>query len=222
MGKPAEEAAIALRIAPTIGVNLSHRIKILNERFHLEPSKRDPHAGSKMDNCSFLSRFGDAAWTRFLSTAQKIDAAKATLYLWPPDVLQRDGLRMIGSSRQILLATEVHYAWAKAFLKAVELTTDNIRCVHSVGASQAHLALARKYGFDPTSPKSAGDDKSRRTTAIYPDVEIDSEGARITRDRCAIILKESDSQPLRSALEFALLACIVISWLTENSNQMTP
>lgn len=206
-GKPVPEAATIYALDIKLAESLHETLALLNQRFLLNPSKRDPNPGNSADPVSFLRRLGDPAWNRLLSSLIEQENSSTTVENKEnsPAMLKLNTIRrMIGPNRHLLLHEESDFAWARDLLSALGIHDTQLLCVHSTQVSELLLSRARRFGFEPVSSHQAG--KGKRP--VYPDTEFDDEGLPVSRQRVAIIFRENSDQSIRSSIEFCLIAVI--------------
>lgn len=205
LGKMPQEAASHLNLPDIQAREFYEDLKQLNRRFVLNPSQKDPNPGSSDDPVSFLRRLGESAWQRLLKHASTVDEARSNqsyesasgkVSLVPVDVME-----MIGPHRHLVCWEEKQLGWARELLDALKIPEEMLVSVHTTQVNPEFLEAARKYGFEPVSPKKAG----KEGRPAQPDIAFPQGGKFHVKERLAISFVENSAFDVRNSIEFVLL-----------------
>lgn len=203
------DAASATGLTAAVADAIAREVGAVGTKMRLSSTTRK---GGKdtIDEFSFLRRVNEAAWTRLLKLAAKLDDAaektdtKAMNRRAFPIVMAEVG-RLIGPTRQLVMWDSGHFAVVRMFIDGLHLTPDR----YALGLSghcttdDRTARLAKEFGFIATANDFAA------AIAVGNQRQLDStfdwRNDNRVEKRCCLLLKESHDFELRNRFDLVAL-----------------
>ncbi len=151
---------------------------------------------------NFLRRISIGGWQRLIQLGEQAELTRQL----PQSYIKPNALReMIGATRQILLWKKSHFAAFQVFVDYFALSELPYFIVHSPGISEKRLRLAKKYGLEAVSARSASiKDAHKRGIELDRIQKGGSEDYQV-RKRFAAILTRNQVGNIHGSYEWILL-----------------
>jgi len=160
--------------------------------------KKEVGAEKFLSETRLLRRIKEPAWDRLIDLCSSLGTSKsADLTKGYPDFLE-----MISPNRQIILWESHHFYIVKSFLAFFKFDKEDYMLVRTDVDLENLNQLLKQFSLEATTLT-----KLRLVKNFQIDTVITDDGRFQVRERCALVIRENNSKPIRNSIEF--ISCFI-------------
>lgn len=199
LGKPTEDALVALNISQSDG----HRINEILKQLFMHTTANN----QKVNAVEFFKMIKPSAWTRLLDHLEGLKANKGEVWSNQFDncrINLADIDSVIGNTRQILLWNKAHFKLISAFLKGFSIQTENFKIVASNRATRKTIKFASIVVKNNLSSLLIFAGKNYQLDAVH-------QKGMLVESRVSVICLKNNEYPIRTSYELVMMFAIYVS-----------